>query len=91
MERGYQVAYCMDAVTGDDRHEGEVRYADYEVYRTESFVASNWCGACLLEYIESGMGSCVEFVTLTRAAVDLDQHDKVVKALEPFGVTVKQP
>lgn len=75
---------CMDSSTGAERHE-DMRDADYSVETEESSVASTWCVACVLEYIECGMGVYLQFVTKIRD-VDGPQHQQLVRELETLGV-----
>ncbi|MFH9606902.1 hypothetical protein [Streptomyces sp. NPDC017448] len=79
----------MDALTGDDRHE-DVRNADYEVHTEESFAAQNWCGDCILEYIECGMGRSLQYVTQLRP-LDTPQHKQVLRELTALSITCRQP
>ncbi|MFJ1700447.1 hypothetical protein ACIOHC_36250 [Streptomyces sp. NPDC088252] len=78
----------MHSSTGAARHD-DMRDADYSVNTEESSVASTWCVACVLEYIECGMGGCLQFVTKIRA-VDGPEHQRLVRELETLGVKLDQ-
>jgi hypothetical protein len=83
----------MDAYNGAIRHDDH-RDADYEVHTSESFAASKWCATCLLEYIESGMGGCLQFVTQIWPAKNRKakkRHKRVRRALKPLGIVCQQP
>lgn len=85
------MAYCMDATTGDVRHD-DYRDADYEVSRTEAFASANWCAGCVLEYIECGMGECIISVALIRSVSSAKagvEHDRVVRELQKLGLECK--
>lgn len=79
---------CMNGSTGDVRHD-DSRDAAYEVHHVEAFAASTWCAECLLEYIESGMGGSLQFVTQLRQ-VEPRTHERVIRELQPLGIECKQ-
>lgn len=79
---------CMNGSDGTVRHD-EYTEAMYRVQTSESFAQSTWCPACLIEYVESGMGLHVEYVGLLKelkTQADRDKHDKVLA----LGINVEQ-
>jgi hypothetical protein len=80
---------CMNGYDGTVRHR-EYTEAMYRVQTSEAFAQSTWCPDCLIQYVESGMGSCVEYVGLLeplKTQEDRDKHDKVLG----LGLNVEQP